>query len=141
MRLTLGYVHINNVEFGSQTKVDKNTLLVNKDELAALLKEESRIASVEIFLAKPGDSIRIIPVKDVIEPRVKVEGPGNIFPGFLGNVEMVGSGRTHVLKGAAVVTTGKVVGFQEGIIDMTGPVAEFTPFSNLKEEILWPNLR
>ena len=33
------------------------------------------------------------------------------------------------LKGAAVVTTGKIVGFQEGIIDMTGPGADYTPFS------------
>lgn len=108
-----------------------NTLFVNKAELAVLLQEESRIASVEIFLAKPGDSLRIIPVKDVIDPRVKVEGSGNIFPGFLGNVEMVGSGRTHVLKVAAVVTTGKVVGFQEGIIDMTGPGAEiYSVFHN-----------
>ena len=29
----------------------------------------------------------------------------------------------------AVVTAGKIVGFQEGIIDMTGPGAEYTPFS------------
>jgi len=34
-----------------------------------------------------------------------------------------------VLRGAAVVTTGSVVGFQEGIIDMSGPGAEYTPFS------------
>jgi len=44
-------------------------------------------------------------------------------------VDQVGSGRTHVLKGAAVVTTGKIVGFQEGIIDMKGTGAEYTPFS------------
>ena len=30
----------------------------------------------------------------------------------------------------AVVTTGKIVGFQEGIIDMTGPGAEYTPSQN-----------
>ena len=29
----------------------------------------------------------------------------------------------------AVVTAGKIVGFQEGIIDMTGPGADYTPFS------------
>ncbi len=43
---------------------------------------------------------------------------------------MVGEGRTHVLKGMAVITTGEVVGFQEGILDMSGPGAEFTPFSS-----------
>lgn len=129
MRLVLGKIHIQGVAFAKVTKVDNSILLVNKDELSELIKEDSRVDSVEIFLASPGDSIRIVPVKDVIEPRVKVEGSGNVFPGFLGKVEMVGSGRTHVLKGTAVVTTGKIVGFQEGIIDMAGPGAEFTPFS------------
>ncbi|NYE57878.1 glycine/sarcosine/betaine reductase component B subunit [Carboxydothermus ferrireducens] len=129
MRLTLGKINIKGLEFGPSTRVENGVLYVNKDELTALLKEDNRISSVEVFLARPGESVRIVPVKDVIEPRVKVEGPGNIFPGFLGKVEMVGSGRTHVLKGAAVVTTGKIVGFQEGIIDMTGPGAEYTPFS------------
>ena len=77
----------------------------------------------------PGDEVRIIPVKDVIEPRVKVEGNGGIFPGFISNVEQLDQVRTHVLKGAAVVTTGKIVGFQEGIIDMCGEGAKYTPFS------------
>ena len=129
MRLTLGKINITGVDFGSTTKVANGILLVNKQELTDLLCQDTRIASAEIFLARPGESVRIVPVKDVIEPRVKVEGPGNIFPGFLGKVDQVGAGRTHVLKGAAVITTGKIVGFQEGIIDMTGPGAEFTPFS------------
>lgn len=129
MRLTLGEITIKGLDFGSATKVENGKLFVNKEELAALIREDSRIASAEVFLACPGESVRIVPVKDVIEPRVKVEGPGNIFPGFIGKLDPVGSGRTHVLKGAAVVTTGKIVGFQEGIVDMTGPGAQFTPFS------------
>ena len=39
---------------------------------------------------------------------------------------MVGEGTTLVLSGAAVVTVGKIVGFQEGIIDMSG-VGQITP--------------
>ena len=64
-----------------------------------------------------------------MNPESRYAGNGGIFPGFLSSVEQVGSGRTHVLKGAAVVTTGKIVAFQEGIIDMTGPGADYTPFS------------
>ncbi|MCL1991646.1 MAG: glycine/sarcosine/betaine reductase component B subunit, partial [Spirochaetes bacterium] len=63
------------------------------------------------------------------EPRVKVSGGGGVFPGMRSKVETVGSGRTHVLAGAAVVTCGKIVGFQEGIVDMSGPGAAYTPFS------------
>jgi glycine reductase len=48
---------------------------------------------------------------------------------MISKVDTVGSGRTHVLSGVAVVTCGKIVGFQEGIIDMSGPGADYTPFS------------
>ena len=60
---------------------------------------------------------------------MKVSGKGCIFPGILGKPETVGEGRTHVLDGVCVITAGKIVGFQEGIIDMTGPGAQYTPFS------------
>lgn len=98
--------------------------------------EDEHITNVDVELARPGESVRITPVKDVIEPRVKVDGPGGVFPGMINNVVQVGSGRTHVLKGAAVMTVGKVVGFQEGIVDMTGPGADFTPFSKLNNVVL-----
>ncbi len=47
-------------------------------------------------------------------------------------MKTVGSGRTHVLLGACVVTCGNIVGFQEGVIDMSGPTAKYTPFSKNK---------
>ncbi|KXZ39305.1 glycine reductase [Alkalithermobacter thermoalcaliphilus JW-YL-7 = DSM 7308] len=131
MRLEIGNIFIKDVQFGSETKVESNVLYVNKEELIKELSGDEHIKSIDIEIARPGESVRITPVKDVIEPRVKVEGPGGIFPGVLSKVDTVGQGRTHVLKGAAVVTTGKIVGFQEGIIDMTGPGADYTPFSKL----------
>lgn len=129
MRLEIGKVHINDIQFGTETKVQNGVLFINKQELIREVSGDERLRSIDVDLAKPGDEIRIMPVKDVIEPRVKVEGPGGIFPGFISKLDMVGSGRTHVLKGAAVVTTGKIVGFQEGIIDMSGEGARYTPFS------------
>lgn len=41
----------------------------------------------------------------------------------------MGTGRTHALDGCCVVTAGKIVGFQEGVIDMSGPAADYCPFS------------
>ena len=136
MRLELGNIFIKDVQFGDKTEVKSGTLYVNKDELAKVAGDDERIKSVEVFLARPGESVRIIPVKDVVEPRVKVDGPGGIFPGFMTGVDQVGSGRTYVLKGAAVVTTGKIVGFQEGIIDMKGTGAEYTPFSKTNNVVV-----
>ena len=129
-KLELGNILIHDVQFSNEgSKVENGVLYVNKEEICKIALEDENIASCEVFLARPGESVRITPVKDVIEPRVKVEGPGGIFPGWIAKVDTVGEGKTNVLKGAAVVTTGKIVGFQEGIIDMSGPGADYTPFS------------
>lgn len=136
MKLELGYVFIKDIQFADISKVENGTLYVNKEEVKALILEDQNFKSADVDLARPGESIRIMPVKDVIEPRVKVEGPGGIFPGMVNKVTTVGSGKTNVLKGAAVITTGKIVGFQEGIIDMTGLGAEYTPFSKLNNLVL-----
>jgi glycine reductase complex component B subunit alpha and beta len=129
LRLEIGNIFIKDIQFAAETKVENGVLYVSKEELLKAVSGDERIQSIEFEIAKPGEETRIIPVKDVIEPRVKVEGKGGIFPGFLSKVDTVGSGRTHVLKGAAVITTGKIVGFQEGIIDMSGEGAKYTPFS------------
>lgn len=129
MRLEIGKIFIKDIQFGAETKVENGVLYVNKEELLNEVSGDERIASIDFDIARPGEEVRIIPVKDVVEPRVKVEGNGGVFPGFISKVDTVGSGRTHVLKGAAVVTTGKIVGFQEGIVDMSGEGAKYTPFS------------
>ncbi|MEG1152526.1 MAG: glycine/sarcosine/betaine reductase component B subunit, partial [Oscillospiraceae bacterium] len=136
MKLELGYLNINDVQFAKKSEVRDGVLYVNQDEIKAIIMEDENLKSVTFDIARPGESVRITPVKDVIEPRVKVEGPGGIFPGMLCKPETVGSGRTHVLRGCAVVTAGKIVGFQEGIIDMTGPGADYTPFSKLNNLVL-----
>lgn len=136
MRLEIGEIIIKDVQFGDSSKVENGVLYVNADEIKELVLQDEHIANVTLDLARPGEEVRITPVKDVIEPRVKVEGKGDVFPGVISKVETVGEGRTHILKGAAVVTCGKIVGFQEGIIDMTGPGADYTPFSKLNNVCL-----
>lgn len=136
MRLELGKIFIKDIQFSTETKVQDGILYVNKEELLNEIGGDERIQSINFELAKPGEEVRIIPVKDVIEPRVKVSGNGGILPGFISKVDTVGSGRTHVLKGAAVVTTGKIVGFQEGIVDMSGEGAKYTPFSKTNNLVI-----
>ncbi|MBE6994290.1 MAG: beta-aspartyl-peptidase [Ruminococcaceae bacterium] len=127
--LELGYFHIKDIVIGSESKIENGVLYVDEAAVKALVLEDENIKDVHFDVARPGESVRITPVKDVIEPRVKVEGPGGIFPGMVSKVEAVGSGKTYCLKDMAVVTAGKIVGFQEGLIDMSGPGADYTPFS------------
>ncbi len=140
MKLELGFTQINDIQFSKECKVDNGTLYVDPEAVKAFMYEDDDVkAWVKDFtfdVAKPGESVRITPVKDVIEPRVKVEGPGGVFPGVISKVDTVGSGKTHVLRGMAVVTAGKIVGFQEGIIDMSGPGADYTPFSKLNNFVV-----
>jgi glycine reductase len=129
-------VKIRDVQFGDETAVRNGTLYVNKSELVSLIAEDDRLSKVDVELARPGEEVRIIPVKDVIEPRVKVSGSGEVFPGIIGKSGTVGSGKTNVLRGAAVVTVGQIIGYQEGFIDMSGPGAPYSPFSETNNVVL-----
>ena len=129
MRLEMGHIYIKDIQFASESKIEDGILYVSEEAAKAVALEDEKIKSVSFDIAKPGESVRITPVKDVIEPRVKVEGRGGVFPGVISKVDTVGEGKTYALKGMAVVTAGRIVGFQEGIIDMTGPGADYTPFS------------
>jgi len=129
LKLEVGYIQIRDIQLADKSGVDDGVLSVNTKELEELALEDEHIKAVSFDIARPGESVRITPVKDVIEPRAKVEGLGDVFPGVITKMSTVGSGKTHVLRGAAVVTVGKIVGFQEGIVDMTGVGADYTPFS------------
>jgi len=136
VKLEMGHINITDIKFASESKIEDGVLYVSEEAVKEIVLEDEKLKSVALDIAKPGESTRITPVKDVIEPRVKVEGRGGIFPGVISKVDTVGSGKTYALKGMAVITAGKIVGFQEGIIDMTGPGADYTPFSKLNNLVL-----
>ena len=129
MNLTLYKAPVRSLRFGGKTALADGVLTVNSEELCALLMQDERLASVSLDLAHPGEEVRILPVKDALEPRCKLSGGNEVFPGFIGSVDTVGQGETLVLDGMAVLTTGRLVAAQEGIVDMTGPGADYTPFS------------
>ena len=129
MKLELGKIEIKDIQFADKSYIEDHVLYVNKSEVEALVLEDDKLLECHLDIARPGEATRITPVKDVIEPRVKVSG-GEMFPGVIGKVSpQVGSGRTHALNGCCVVTVGRIVGFQEGVIDMSGPAADYCPFS------------
>ena len=129
MKLELGKITIKDIQFAEKSEIKDGVLYVSKDDLREVALSEEKIKAADFEVAKPGEWVGITPVKDVVEPRIKIEGRGGVFPGFVSGVDTVGSGKTLALKGMAVVTTGPIVNFQEGVIDMSGPGADYTPFS------------
>ncbi len=130
MALELRNIRIRDVVFGETAGICDGVLTIDPAALTQLVLEDRRVAAVSFDLAKPGESCRILPVKDVIELRAKPEGEA--FPGlFRETMEAAGTGITYALKGCAVVSTGPIVGFQEGLIDMSGPGAQYSIFSQL----------
>lgn len=140
MKLELGFIEIKDIQFSNESKVENGTLFINADAVKEFVYHDDDVKacvkSVSFDIAKPGESVRITPVKDVIEPRVKVEGPGGEFPGVIAKVDTVGSGKTHVLRGMAIVTAGPIVGFQEAHNRHDGPGADYTPFSKLNNLVM-----
>ena len=140
LRLDMEIVHIKDIRFGAKTEVRSGILFINKQEMVEAIADPF-FSSIDIDLARPGESVRIIPVKDVVEPRVKLDGKGagSSFPGFAGAYEGCGEGRLKVFKGCAIVTTGTIVGVQEGVIDMKGTCADYCYYSKLNNIVVVGN--
>lgn len=141
MRLELAIFQIKDIIFSNRTGFSDGVLSVSKDELRQVVLQDSHFIDVDIEVARPGDRTRIINVLDVVEPRHKVSGPGTVYPGLLGPPVTVGQGRTHRLQGMALVATGEPapgesIHWRDGIIDMWGTGAKYTPFSTTLNLVL-----
>jgi glycine reductase complex component B subunit alpha and beta len=138
MRLEMGTFPVTRVSFGAHTRYQDGHLEIDKDAVLEAVRHDPRIASADLQLANPGESVRIWPVRDVIEPRLKVEGPGIIYPGVCGRaITTVGQGRTHRLAGMGIVEVSSVNWHDAGgdyveiYLDMSGPWADMLPHSKL----------
>jgi glycine reductase complex component B subunit alpha and beta len=138
MRLELGTFPVHELAFGARTRYEGGRLEIDREAALAAAREDARIVSAELEIARPGESVRIWPVRDVVEPRVKVEGPGVCYPGICGrDIATVGEGRTHRLAGMGVVEVSSVNwhdaggDFVETYLDMSGLYGEMYPYRTL----------
>ncbi|HKV45426.1 MAG TPA: glycine/sarcosine/betaine reductase component B subunit [bacterium] len=136
MRLEVASFSVRRAVFGHRMELSGGSLVVNREELTeTILARTKSLTGVRVDLVHPGEAARIIHALDVVEPRCKVDGPGSVFPGFLGDPVTAGQGRTHRLADVAVVATTPVVwedngiSVKEAVIDMVPPGSDYTPFS------------
>ncbi len=136
MRLEIGNFYVKDIVFGEKLSFDGGVLTINKDEALAFIREDDRITEAELYIAKPGDKIRMCPVKEAVEPRIRLDGRG-LFPGYTSELAPAGDGALHALKNCSVLVVGRHWGgFQDGIIDMSGEGQKLTYFGQLNNIVL-----
>jgi betaine reductase complex component B subunit alpha len=136
MKLELGNFYVKDIIFGEKTEYSNGILTINKKEALDFVMEDERITEADLYIVKPGDKVRLCPVKEAIEPRVKISGQP-LFPGYTGELAQAGNGRTHALKDCSLLVVGRHWGgFQDGLIDMSGEGAKYTYYSQLKNIVL-----
>lgn len=144
MKLELASFPVRNIVSGHKTAYQDRILTVNEVDLISLVKQDKRIATVDIELVRPGDRTRIVGVRDVVEPRAKSGEEGSLFPGILGPLRKTGMGKTHRLSGIGIVTSVRYTshmrsssgGPNASILDMWGPGAAAAPFGRLHNIVL-----
>lgn len=129
-KLEIGNFHVKDIVFGDKTSYKDGVLTVNKEEAIAALNPEGKLKNVELQIARPGESVRILPIKAAVEPRARADGRAT-FPGYTGPMAECGEGVLYALKDMSVMAVGKYGGWMEGIVDMSGPGAELTNYAKV----------
>jgi len=149
MRLEIAEFPVKQLRLARAFRYDAGTLEVDQQALLSLVAQDERIEVVSLAVVHSGEKVRVTGIRDIVEPRVKVGGGGQVFPGTLGAVEQVGDGRTHRLSGMAVIATAAYEGTaraglavqRSAILDLWGPGAEASRFSKLAGLVLVMKLR
>jgi len=149
MRLELADYPVKQIRLGRTFRYQDGMLEVDGPALVEMILRDGRIVQASLAVVRPGDKVRITGIRDLVEPRVKVSGNGQVFPGILGPVEAVGDGRTHRLSGMTVVATAAYEGTvraglgvqRSALLDMCGPGAAASKFGALAHLVLIMKLR
>jgi glycine reductase complex component B subunit alpha and beta len=134
MRLMLASASVRRIETG-RARLTEGVLTVDPDAVVSAVREVPGISAAALDVVAPGDSTRIVHALDAVEPRLR-PGGGGAYPGVDGPVAIAGEGETRRLAGAAVIVCcevpwrnrGGLLLPREGIIDMSGPGAMYSPF-------------
>lgn len=142
MRLEIESIDIKDIQADSKTYTKDGVLYINLKELEELILKDPRIKSVDVNLVNPGDNVRILNLLDVIQPRCKIDKVEADFPGFIGKMQIAGSGRTRSLRGVVVLVSNPCTERKEnGLLDMAGPIADLSPYAKMKNVSIAPYIQ
>lgn len=140
MKLTRQYFPVREACFGDCTGYHDGKLTISREGLQELVKPLMKfIKNVSFELVSPGEDTRIIHVLDTLQPMYKKSGNGSQYSGFFGDPVTTGDGVTNLLTGFSVMESAALpwdaanassglLYPRDAIIDMTGPIKDYTPF-------------
>ncbi|MBI4219240.1 MAG: hypothetical protein HY682_03775 [Chloroflexi bacterium] len=140
--LRVNTFQVRRVSIADRTQLNGDALHLSRHDVLTAARMDPRIVSADLELVEPGESARVTAIKDVIEPRIKVEGPGQVYPGVAGReVTAVGQGTTNRLAGVSVVLVNPAPSFgntlqsralAHSFFDMSGPGADASPYGKIR---------
>jgi sarcosine reductase len=142
--LEIAMFAVDEVVEGTQTGWSDGRLTLALPQLAVGAGEPA-LAEATVEVVRPGDSVRISNVLDVVLPSVKAHDPSSTFPGVLGPSDVTaGSGRTHRLGGVAVLAVCDLLAagfagpeeFPDSFVDLNGPGADRSPFGSTVDVVV-----
>lgn len=148
MKLTRQYFDVKEIKTGSKCSLDNGVLTVNADELKAQVKDLMKaVKDISFEITKPHEDARIVHVLDSLMPMVKIEGEGQQYSGFFSTPFTVGRGITNCISGMAVMESAALpwdssnassglLYPRDAIVDLTGPYAGLTPFSEMSNLVI-----
>jgi sarcosine reductase len=144
MQLDLADFPVREIHLGKSYRYRRGILELDLEDLVAFVRRDERILEAGFETVSPGEPTRISGIRDIVEPRAKFAGSGQVFPGIIGPVESVGDGLTHRLSGMTVVATAAYEGTiragtgvqRSAILDMWGPGAAASRFSKFVHLVL-----
>ena len=129
-KLEIGNFYVKDIRFGSKTSFHEGVLTVNEEEAIACLNADGKLTNIKLYIVRPGDSARLVPAKAAVEPRFRPDGRA-VFPGYTGPVKTAGEGLVYALKNMSVICCGKYGNMVDGMVDMSGPAAKHSIYSQL----------
>ncbi len=125
MNLQRLYVDIEAVVFDRACFIEGHTLHIDKAELEREAGDAA-FSKVEISLAEPGSSCRIVNLGDTVQPMLRLDDEDGTFPGLIGTMRTAGNGRSLLLRNVVVSETSRVPVQLPSLLDMSAAGAEMS---------------
>jgi glycine reductase len=81
MKLEIAEYPVKQIRLSHRFSYENQVLEVDESEIVALVREDGRIEDVSLAVAVPGEKTRVTGIRDIVEPRYKVSGGGQVFAG------------------------------------------------------------